>query len=151
MLFLLMPNARTRGNTHQLIHRRFPLNIVKCFFTLRTTKIWHSLPWEVVELFSLEILKRCLDLGLSTLLWVALLAQEVEQRDTQGPPNHSILWFWFCDSWRSWWKFSLIHITNHFLEKAEKSHSCKIMLIFTGEVFKACSWVMTHSSVNQNL
>jgi len=38
MLFSLMPSARTRGSAHQLNHRRFPLNIMKCFFTLRTTK-----------------------------------------------------------------------------------------------------------------
>lgn len=50
-----------RGNEHKLKHRRLPLNIRKCFFTVSVTKHWHRFPREVVEPPSLEIFKSCLD------------------------------------------------------------------------------------------
>jgi len=49
---------RTRGNGHQLKHRRYPLNIRKYFFTVRVTKPQHRFPREAVESPSLEILKK---------------------------------------------------------------------------------------------
>jgi len=53
---------RTKGNGHKLKPRRFPLNIRKCFFTVKVTEHWHRLPREVVEFPSLEVLKSHLDM-----------------------------------------------------------------------------------------
>lgn len=57
----MVPHNRTRGHGHKLIYRKFCLNIRKNIFTLRVVKCWHSLPREVVDSPSLEILKSCLD------------------------------------------------------------------------------------------
>lgn len=36
--------GRTRGNGHELKHRKFPVNIRKNFFTVRATEHWCILP-----------------------------------------------------------------------------------------------------------
>ena len=56
-LFPVGPRARTRGNGHNLEHRRFPLKTRKHFFTVTVTERWHKLPREVMESPSLEVFK----------------------------------------------------------------------------------------------
>jgi len=63
-LFSVVLSDRTRGNRHNLKHKKFQLN----FFTLRVTEHWNRLPREVVEFPSLEIFKTHLDAVLSSLL-----------------------------------------------------------------------------------
>jgi len=40
---------KTRGCGHKLKHRRLPVNIRKCFFTVRVAEHRHRLPREVVD------------------------------------------------------------------------------------------------------
>jgi len=72
----VVPSDRTRGNGHQLKHRKFLLNTRKNFFPLRVMEPWPRLPREVVESPSLEIFQTSLDKVLCSLLWVTLLWQE---------------------------------------------------------------------------
>jgi len=67
-LFSVVPSNRTRGNRHNLKHRKFCLNMRKNCFTLRVTEHWNRLPRGVVESPSLEIFKPCLDKVLCSLL-----------------------------------------------------------------------------------
>ena len=63
-----MPSDRTRGNGHELKHRKLCLNMRKNFITWMVTEPWHRLPREVVESPSLEIFKTRLDKVLCSLL-----------------------------------------------------------------------------------
>ena len=58
----------SRGNGHQLKHRKFQLNMRKNFFPVRVTEHWNRLPREVVESPSLEIFRTHLDKVLCSLL-----------------------------------------------------------------------------------
>jgi len=55
---------RMRQNGCKLHQGRFRLDIGKNFFTKMVIKHWYSLPMEVVEPPSLEVLKKCVDMAL---------------------------------------------------------------------------------------
>jgi len=71
----VVPSDRTRGNGHNLKHRKFCLNTRKNFFPLRLAGHWNGLPREVVDSPSLEIFKIRLYEVMCSLLWVTLLCQ----------------------------------------------------------------------------
>jgi len=62
-LFSQVTSDRMRGKGFRL-HQRFRMDIRENCFTKGVIKRWNRLPREVVELPSLEVFKRCVDIAL---------------------------------------------------------------------------------------
>lgn len=67
--FLVVLSDRTEGNERELEHGKIPTNMQKNFVAVRVTEHWNSLPSEVMESPSLEILTTHLKTFLCNLLW----------------------------------------------------------------------------------
>ena len=63
-LFSRRDCMRTRGHTMRLEEKRFKLRQRGGFFTVRATRLWNSLPHEVVSAGSMVAFKRLLDVHL---------------------------------------------------------------------------------------
>ncbi|XP_062894859.1 uncharacterized protein LOC134341044 [Mobula hypostoma] len=63
-LFPMLGKSRTRGHSLRIEGKPFRAEIRKNFFTQRVVNLWNSLPQETVEVSSLAIFKRELDMAL---------------------------------------------------------------------------------------
>lgn len=71
-LFSQLARDRTRGNGLKLHMGKFRLDIMKNFFTTRAVKHQNRLPREAVELLSLEVFRRGVDVELRDMVQCGL-------------------------------------------------------------------------------
>lgn len=71
----MVPSTKTRGNGHEMKHKRFHLNIRQHFCAVRVMEHWHTLPRDVVDLPLWRSSNAAWTWALDTLLWVPLLGQ----------------------------------------------------------------------------
>lgn len=90
----MMSKDRTKDNGHKTEHRRFCLNIRKCFFTVHMIEQWYRLPREVLEFPTLEIFishqHSPRQLALGVFAWAGIL----DKKTSRGPQQPQL----FCDS-----------------------------------------------------
>lgn len=73
----------TTGSRHNPEYRRFPLTIRQHFCDVWVTKHWHR--DSGCGISSLEICRSHVEVGLGTLLWLALLEQQLGYMNTEVP------------------------------------------------------------------
>lgn len=103
-LFSVGTSAKTRGNRHKLKQRTFLRNSSKQFCTVWVIQHWHRLLGDTVLFSILGDGQKLLHIMLGTLLWVALLEQELEQiRWTKRSlPASTIPWFCMIFNLQNW-------------------------------------------------
>ena len=67
--FSQVTRNRTRRNHFKMGQRRLRFDINNNFFMEREVKHWNSLLSEVIELLSLDVFKRCVDVALRDMVW----------------------------------------------------------------------------------
>ena len=64
----LFGGAQQQDKGHELVHRKFHMNMRTNFFTLRVTEHWNKLTKKAAETPSMEIFKSCLDTFLCNIM-----------------------------------------------------------------------------------
>lgn len=67
-LFSHVTGDRTRGNGLKLHHASFILDIRKNFLTERVVKHWKRVPRELMELLSLEVFTKHVDMAIKDMI-----------------------------------------------------------------------------------
>lgn len=132
-LFSVVPHKRTRSNKHKLIYRKSHLNIRKSLFTVRVVKHRNTLPRELLESQSLQILRIWPGSVLGKLFYVTLLWAGGWTRWSPEVPirlNYPVILWWFsscktCTSGKTLCSTleqrSPLYVNVHLLDKPETS------------------------------